>query len=193
MSFLNKREFRDIINFIIEKLKISCDNFLKLEDYKFGYHTDFISHLITQGVTLGFSCYAEALKTKYYEYKQNSISSRKDTGLSDLVFIKDQIEIYIEVEGPKEVCQQNHIKDEINNYLPFLNQHSKDLPSGIIFFYLYRNNKQKRHNYWNNLVNLIYESQKKYHLKNTNFFVCQYILFIEEKEYNNPKIRFKNN
>lgn len=193
MSILiKKREFKEIISSIIEEFKINCDTFLKLNSYKFGHHTDFISHLITQGVKLGFNCYAEAVKTNFFEYHQNALRSKKNTGLTDLVIIKDQIEIYFEVEGPTEVYQQDHIKDEINNYKPFLNQHSKDLPSGIIFFYLYKNKKQKRHNYWNNLVNLVYESQKRNHLKNTNFFVCQYILFLEEKEYLSPKIKFKN-
>ncbi|KKN32224.1 hypothetical protein LCGC14_0815980 [marine sediment metagenome] len=193
MSKLNKRDFRESIKHIVKKFKTSCSSFLQLDTYKFGIHTDLISNLITQGVKLGFKCYAEAIKTSYHEYRQNSLSSRKETGLTDLVIINGPLEIYIEVEGPKEVYQQFHVKDEINNYKHFLTQHSEDLPSGIIFFYLYQNMRQKRHNYWNTLVNLIYESQKKNHLKKTNFFVCQYTLFIEEKECNNLEIEFKNN
>ena len=193
MSSLNKRDFKERIKYVVKEFKTCCCNYLKFDTYKFGLHTDLISHLITQGVKLGFKCYAEAIKTNYYEYRQNSLRSRKETGLSDLVIIKDPLEIYIEVEGPKEVNQQHHVKDEINNYKRFLTQHSEDLPSGIIFFYLYRNKRQKRHNYWNTLVDLIYESQKKNHLKKTNFFVCQYILFIEEKECDNLEIEFKNN
>ena len=46
MSILDKKEFKEIIYVIIEEFKLSCDNFLKLNSYKFSSHTDFISNLI---------------------------------------------------------------------------------------------------------------------------------------------------
>ena len=62
----NIKEFKGIIDDIIQELKNGCVNFLNLSRYKFGCHTDFISHLINHAVKLGFYCYPEAVKTNYY-------------------------------------------------------------------------------------------------------------------------------
>lgn len=187
MANWNKKQIFEIINAFKQKLT----KFLHDDLLIFGYHTTLISHLIKISCGNGYMCYPEALKTDYHEYRQNSLVSKKETGYCDLAIIKNSITIFLEVETWHEIYNSSHINEQIKKYEFFLRQHPKDLPSGLIFFYIYRNQKQKMKNYWNTMEEILYQSREKDHLKESNFFISEFRIFYEEKKISKPKVKFK--